>query len=227
MSNDNDFGYGEVEAVEKETSRGDKFLKIEDDKEYHLRIASKPRYVIRHFINNKFYPCTGDTCEYCGKDVKPSERVDKTAQWGWIVIDREDNKVKIFQGPNSVARALKDLSEIVSKKTGNKTWGNPTTFDIMVKKSKQASGFYKYSVNPDPDSRDELSKEELQLVKEADYNLEIDMKSSKESKHLGNYDAKPKDLETAPDNFNPEDIPADLGQEEETKKVVDENDIPF
>jgi hypothetical protein len=231
-----DYGYDQVDEVVKETSGGGKFLKIIDGHEYQLRIASKPRYVLRHFVAGKFYPHTGDECDYCGKAVKPSERVKKDAQWSWIVLDREDGQVKVFQAPNSVAIDLKSLSDIVNKRTGNKTWGDPRTFDIIVKRYKKDNGFYAWDVNPDPDSRVPITEEELALIAEADIDLDEIIARAQLSKSLGNYDQAgggAKNLETAPDlAFDPKDVPEDLGEVEAEPDDEDDSlglaeDIPF
>jgi hypothetical protein len=165
-----DYGYGEVDTVARKTSSGGKYLKLDPDREYQLRIASRPRYAIGHWINNRTQKvnCEGEECKYCGKDVK--DKVEKTAQWGWIVIDREDGKVKILQGPNSVALALKSLSELTSKTNKDKKmWGDPTTFDVLIKKEKQSSGFWKYNVNPVPENKGPMSEEEKALVEKKRY----------------------------------------------------------
>lgn len=226
-----DYGYADVDDVVKQTSGTGKFMKIEDDVIYQVRIVSKPRYVLRHFLNNKFHPHTGDDCELCGKDVKPSERVKKDAQWSWVVIDRDDNQVKIFQGPNTVARYIKALTEIINKRTGKPSWGDPQTFDITLKRFKKANGFYDYEVNGDPDSRGALSEEELAMVKEADINLDEVISRAQTSENLGNYGGGgATDLETVPDSdVNPDDIPDDLGEENEDGDSGDDvvDDIPF
>lgn len=229
---DDDFGYGEVEQVQKETSKGTNFFKLDFDKDYYLRVASKPRYSIRHWLNNKPLEHKEVDCEYCGKGV--AEPMDKVAQWVWIVIDRAEeedkNKVKVLQGPNTIALRLKELSEIEHPVSKKKTWGNPMTFDIKVRKTKKSNGFAEYSVDPDPDSRGALSEAELKLVADANIDLEKIAKQSKESKTLGDYGggAQAQDLETAPeDEINPADtVPSNLGEEE---AISDEElkDLPF
>ena len=233
MADELDYGYGVVDEVVAETSAGNKFLKLENDRQYQLRIASPPRYVLRHWTQNrtKVELCGGDECVYCGKNVKPSERLPKDAQWGWVVIDRDDNKVKILQGPNSVARFIKDLTQIINKRTNKPTWGDPRTFDIFIKKTKKANGFTEYSVEGDPDSRTPMTAEELALIAEAGIDLEKSMKSSKRSENIGNYGGgATADLETAPaeTDVDPTAIPKDLGEEKDgTNEDVNPDDIPF
>lgn len=238
-----DYGYADVDDVVKQTSSGGRFMKIEDDVVYQVRIVSKPRYVLRHFVNNKFFPHTGDDCDLCGKDVKPSDRVKKDAQWSWVVIDRDDGEVvdketgvkkgavKILQAPNSVARRLKEISEIINKRTGKPSWGDPQTFDITIKRYKKSNGFYEYDVNPDPESRGALTEEEQAMVKEADIDLDEVINRAQTSDNLGNYSGGgAKDLETAPESdVDPNDIPDDLGEDTASDDEADDvsDDIPF
>lgn len=222
-----DYGYGDVEGVVKETSSSGKYMKLEKNHKYQVRIASRPRYAIRHWVNKKPYPCTGDTCDWCKNpdaDIKK-----KTAQWGWIVIDREDGKVKILQAPNSVALRIRDLSEIVSQKTKQKMWGDPTTFDIIIEKTQVGDGPTKYTVDPDVDSRGAMTAEEVALVKKANYNLEAEIANSKVSENVGNYGEGKPSMETLPSEVNPDDIPDDLGQEKEKSEAgqTGEDDLPF
>ncbi len=223
-----DYGYGDVEGVVKETSSSS-FLKLEKNHKYQVRIASRPRYAIRHWINNKPYPCTGEVCEWC---KNPDANIKKkVAQWGWIVIDREDGKVKILQAPNSVALRIRDLSEIVSQKTKQKMWGDPTTFDIVIEKTQVGDGPTKYSVDPDVDSREAMTQEEIDLVKKANLDLEAVLTNSKVSENVGNYGGGKPSMETIPSEVNPDDIPDDLGEEkgkpEKAAETTGEDDLPF
>lgn len=220
-------GYGEVDEVVKQTSKGGKFMRIDEDKQYQFRIVSKPKYKIRHYMGKGAKPayqdCGGDDCQWCGKQVAKENRLDKDAQWAWIVIDREDGQVKVFQGTNAVARRIRDLAEIVdvAKEPIN---GDPRTWDVMFKKFKGTNGFTDYSIEPHPKKRGELTAEEQAAVQTANIDLETVMKGGKDSQHLGNYDGQQRSLETAPeDDVKPSDIPDNLGEDED----VDAEDIPF
>lgn len=206
-----DFGYGSVDDVQRQTSGGGRYLRPELDKPLQIRITSKPKYAIRHWDDRakKFLDHTDENCRVCGKGVKNPLKRD--AQWYWIVIDREDEKVKILQGPNTIARHFKDISELKDR-TGALVWGNPITYDVTILKFLKSNGFTDYKVDPLPNTKRDLIEEELAKIKDADYNLEQEIENSKSSKNLGNYGGG--DLETAPDeSVNPDDIPKDLGEE--------------
>lgn len=221
-----DYGYGEVDAVVKKTSSGGKYLKLELDKKYQVRIASRPRYTIRHWVNQKPQPCGGDNCAWCNDS--DAEIRKKSAQWGWIVIDRADNKVKILQAPNSVAMRIRDLANLMSQKTGKPIWGDPTTWDVIIEKTQQGDAPVKYSVEGDVESREPLTEEEKQLVIESNYNLEKEMTDSKTSEHVGNYgdNATKPNMETAPEDGESiaDSIPDNLGEETGSEG---EDDLPF
>lgn len=216
----NPYGYGEVEDVMKQTSSQGKFLQFrkgDNGRQIQVRIASEPRYVIQHWLlgsDGKSRPavCEGKTCSYCGDEVPSGERLEKKSRWAWVVIDREDNKPKIFMGPNSIALRLKELSELISAKTQKPTWGDPRNFDVTITYIEKPNGFGEYKIEPDPESRGPLTDEENQLVEKSNYNLEEELKSSKKSKHLGSYGAA--EIETAP--TTEEDVP-----------VSTDDDIPF
>lgn len=235
---DSNYGYDDVENVAKQTSSGGKYLKLEDGREYQLRIVSEPKYVINHWMQSGSKQvsvvCTGKTCEYCGEGVDKSERLDKTAKWGWVVIDREDNKVKILQGPNKVALDLKTISSLVNKKTGKKQWGDPRTFDITIKKEKQGN-FTKYTITPLPGDLGPIDASERAMVDAASIDLVKELKGGKKSDNLGNYSGA-KNLETAPDDAGQDTdtsaIPKDVesatgGDDEDNQESVSADDIPF
>ena len=188
-------------------------------------MASAPRYVNQHWITDnsgKQTPvnCTGKDCAYCGDAVPAKEKIDKTAKWGWIVIDREDGEVKMFTGPTLIARSIKELSELVDKKSGKPVWGNPLTFDIQIERTEEPGKSY-YKVAPMPEGMGtELTAEEIKAVAECGIDLATELQSSKESKHVGAYGAS--ELETAPEEEIT--IPDDLG-EEGGKRT--EEEMPF
>ncbi len=220
-----DFGYGDVDDVQKQTSSGGKYLKLEYDKTVQVRVTDKPKYAIRHWndIQKKFFPHNEPKCEFCGEGVKAP--LKKDAQWYWVVIDREDERVKILQGPNGVARALKDLSELRDK-TKTLVWGNPITFDVMITRYKKDNGFTDYKVEPLPNTKRPMNDEEVKKIKEAAIDLAKEVEKSKTSEHMGNYGGSPS-METAPadERVNPEDIPANLG--ETGGENIGPDDIPF
>lgn len=216
----NAYGYGEVDEVVKQTSSQGKYLQFrkgDNGRSIQIRIASEPRYVLHHWVlgdDNKKRPviCEGENCAYCGSSVPDGERIEKKSRWAWIVIDREDGRPKVFMGPNSIALRLRDLSELISAKTKNPIWGDPRTFDVTITYIEKSNGFGEYKIEPDPDSRGELTEEEKKLVDSCGYNLEEELKGSKKSENVGNYGDEEK-IETAPegntseDDFDDEDIP--------------------
>lgn len=225
----NDFGYGEVDIVVKQQGGGKylNFKKGDKGRIIQIRVASEPRYVNQHWITDvsgKQTPinCEGDACPYCGKAVLPKDKLQKVAKWGWIVIDREDEEVKIFTGPTQIARAIKDISELRNMKPPkNLMWGNPLTYDLQIERTEiPGAGYYK--VTPVVEGKGELTPEEVKKVADCGFDLVTEIKGSKKSDNTGAYGGK-KSLETAPgkEDINPDDIPANLGED----NVVD--DIPF
>lgn len=202
----NPYGYGDVEDVVKQTSSQGKFLQFkkgDNGRQIQIRIASEPRYIIQHWLlgsdgKNRPVICEGKTCAYCGDEVPSGERLEKKSRWAWIVIDRADNKAKVFMGPNSIALRMRDLSELISAKTHKPIWGDPRTFDVSITYTEKSSGFGEYKIEPDPDSRSPLTDEENKLVEASGYNLEEELKGSKKSEHVGKYGAS--EIENAPDN---------------------------
>ena len=212
----NDYGYGAVDEVVKETGGSNRYLTLQYDKPVSLRITCEPKYVLRHYLTEtrKYAPHTGEKCELCDKGNK------KSAQWGWIVIDRTDKQVKIFKAPNQVALEIRDITKLIGRDK-QPVWGDPRTFDIKVTKKKAANGFDEYSVEPDANNVEPLTAAEKHIVAEANLDLEKDMQGSKNSEHVGNYGGAT-NLETAPDGgVDPNDIPDNLGQEE------GEDGLPF
>lgn len=242
-----DYGYGDVEKVAKETSQNNKYLTLKDGVKHRLRIASRPMYSFRHFLKASadmpkggYVPCEGkkDECKLCKAGN------NKTAQWGWIVIDRAANyndpetkdAVKVWKESQQPAFLIRDISELLDRNK-QPVWGDPTTFDIIVKKKKKDNGAFGFdwTIEPDADHAQPLTDEEKKMVEDANYDLTKELANSKYSEHVGNYGgARPSDMETAPEephegDVRPEDIPDDLGEPKKTKKEdeVDVDDIPF
>lgn len=195
----NEFGYDIVNEIPTATSKYLSFKKGDQGKTIQIRLVSEPRYILQHWImgdNGKQTPvnCIGEKCPYCGKSVPPKEKLKKVAKWGWIVIDREDNKVKIFTGPTLIARSIKEISELKDMRTKKLLWGNPLLYDIQITRTEEPGASY-YKVVPIGVGRGELSKEEKKAVVDANYNLEEELKGAKKSKNTGNYT---EDLETVP-----------------------------
>lgn len=236
-----DYGYNDVEAVAEETKKNsNKYLTFEKGKSqtFTIRIASRPKYVIRHWADNKplvHEPGTEkddkgnliNKCQYCGDQIPQKDRFDKVAQWAWIVIDREDEGVKIFKAPNGVALRIKELSGLISKKTEKPIWGDPQNWDVIITRNYE-NGRYSYEIDGDVESREPMTDEEKKAVVEAGYDLSKELQGGKESNHVGNYSATP-DMETAPDTetVDPKDIPDNLGKEDGDTEEVSDEDIPF
>lgn len=221
----NPYGYDVVNEVSTGSSKYLSFRKGDLGRIIQVRLVGAPVYVNQHWITDskgKQTPinCKGENCSYCGKDVPPKEKIDKVAKWGWIVIDREDGNVKVFTGPTLIARRIKEISELVDKKSGKPIWGNPLTYDIQIERTEEPGGSY-YKVNPMPEGKGtDLTEEEKEKVKKANYDLKEEIEGGRESKNTGNYGAP--EMETAPDTVI--DVPEDLGEE---KGDVKPEDIPF
>jgi hypothetical protein len=196
---DDSYGYGDVDKVSA-SGRYLSFGKGDKGRTIQVRLTSRPKYVLQHWIGpeggRKVVKCEGDDCKYCGKDVPPKERVRKDARWGWIVIDREidlnkgvpikEPKVKLFTGPTLIAKKIKKLAE-------NKQWGNPLLYDIVIERTEDPGAAY-YEVTPVPDGKGkEITKKEKEAVKVAGFDLEAELEGGMDSDNTGSYKAE--DLE--------------------------------
>ena len=214
----NAYGYDAVNDV----STGGKYLNFKQGdkgKVIQIRLVSEPRYINQHWITDvkgkqSAITCDGDGCNYCGVDVPRKEKLKKTAKWGWIVIDREDGEVKVFTGPTLIARAIKDVTELVNKKNETVMWGDPTTYDFQIERTEQPGAAY-YKVTPVVGTKEPLSEAEQKAVEDASFNLEEELESSKKSDNTGNYSKDKPNMETAPEKDEDVEVPEDLGKGDE------------
>ena len=218
---DNKYGYDVVNEVSS-AARYLAFKKGDKGRIIQIRLVSAPKYVNQHWITDnqgKQSPvnCEGEDCQYCGKSVAVKEKIKKTAKWGWIVIDRDDGEVKLFTGPTLIARSIKEVSELVDKKTKKPVWGNPLTFDIQIERTEVPGASY-YKVTPMPDGKGEpLTTEEQKLVDDCTIDLVEELQGGQDSKNVGNYQNQ--DLETAPEEII---IPDEIDDGDSKKE-----DLPF
>lgn len=105
------------------------FLKISDGDSVKLRIASEPAIFNQEFTND------GETTV--------------STKFAWTVWNRGEKKAQVFNGGKSIYNQIADLVE---------EWGEPTEFDITVKRTGQMLET-RYSVTPAPKSVD-LTKDE-------------------------------------------------------------------
>lgn len=218
QDNKNPYGYDIVDEIPTASGKYLSFRKGDKGKTIQVRIASEPRYILQHWVygnDGKQTPinCKGKDCPYCGESVPPKEKLQKVAKWGWIVIDRQDEMVKVFTGPTLIARSVKEISELVNMKTKAVLWGSPLLFDIQITRTEEPGASY-YKVTP-IGPVGEMDEEEKQKVKDAGYDLATELEGSQKSEDTGKYPAK--DLETAPDEEI--QVPDDLGEEAEEDKI--------
>jgi len=108
---------------------GGLYLKLSDGESVKLRIASEPVIFTQEFNNDG--------------------EVTVSTKFAWTVWNRNEKKAQVFNGGKSIYNQIADLVE---------EWGEPTTFDLTVKRTGQMLET-RYSVNPAPKSID-LTKEE-------------------------------------------------------------------
>jgi len=88
---------------------------------------------------------------------------DKEKQmFAWLVIDREDGKVKVFQSGVSVYLQIRNFAT-------NDDWGDPEKYDFTVERTEASTASY-YAVTPSP-KHSELTDEEKAAVKECKIDL--------------------------------------------------------
>ena len=105
-------------------SDGGLYLKIQDGESVKIRIASEPALFTQEFNND------GETTV--------------STKFAWTVWNRNEKKAQVYSGGKSVYNQIADLVE---------EWGEPTTFDITVKRT-GAMLETRYSVTPAPKSVD-------------------------------------------------------------------------
>lgn len=212
----NPYGYDAVDEVPVSGGRYLSFGKGDKGRVIQMRLASEPVYILNHWVlgsDGRSTPivCKGEDCPYCKEDIPPKERLKKVSLWGWVVIDREDNGVKLFSGPFTIASQIKEISELVDKKTGKPVWGNPTLYDIQIERTEEPGKNY-YRVTPMPEGKGkEITKEEKEAVESADIKLKEELIGSKKSDNTGNYsgdaEVEPKRGQEPAEEVDPSDIP--------------------
>jgi hypothetical protein len=106
------------------------YLKLQDGDSAKVRIASEPAIFTQEFNNEG--------------------EITLSTKFAWVVWNRADKKAQVFNGGKSIYNQIADLVE---------EWGEPTTFDITVKRTGQMLET-RYSVNPAPKSQDLTDEEQ-------------------------------------------------------------------
>lgn len=87
---------------------------------------------------------------------KNTGQVTTSEKYAWLVIDRADGKVKVFQ-------CGKDIWKKVSALVKNPDWGSPLTYDLTITRlGLNPQNFY--DVAPSPNNKGEITEEEKQQV---------------------------------------------------------------
>ena len=106
-----------------------------------------------------------------------SEYEGKTReQFAWLVIDRSDNSVKVFNSSISVYLSIKGYAEA-------EDWGDPTQYDISIERTEESTANY-YKVIPSP-KHSPLTEEELKLVENSHLDLKGLVGKGKGTKTFG------------------------------------------
>ena len=228
IAQSNPYGYDIVNEI----PIGDgKYLSLkEKDQSVQIRLVSMPVYIKRYWITSpsgKKQPVIvekGQPDPYGGKDVPVGERLDADYRFGWIVIDREGNQVKIFQASKSVAFKIKAVSELTDK-LGNIIWGDPNGYDLLITRTEQKGPNY-YSLDALPHTRTPVTPEEQKMVVDANIDLLAEMKGSRKAKSSSHNTASPAGLETVPQQRQnnvvqqqPQVQPQQVQPQEQTQQV--------
>lgn len=167
---------------------GGKYLSLKTDgDQVTVRIASTPKHGVQHWIevDGKRSPmaCSNDVdCLFCGDKIPKEKKVDKSPVFAWVVIDRKDGKVKIFNASSvTIYRRIKALAL-------DEEWGDPQTYDIRIERTgKKGPDFYR--VVPLPRTLDKpITDEEKAAIKEADYNLDEEIEGGSDTSTFGSGD---------------------------------------
>lgn len=132
---------------------GTPFLKLKTG-ENKVRIVDLPFETQIHWEDTidgakKKVICPGAGCPICKEGHIPQKRFQV------LVLDREDNKIKILEGGVSIFKQIKELAM-------DTDYGDPTLYDIKIKKEGQGRET-KYSVLASP-NKSQLTAEEKELV---------------------------------------------------------------
>ena len=79
-------------------------------------------------------------------------------RYSWVVFNRDESKPQVYTAGISVYRQIADLTD---------EWGEPTEFDVTIKRTGSGMNDTEYSVVPVKTSVD-LTKDELDEVKKVD-----------------------------------------------------------
>jgi hypothetical protein len=137
-------------------SEGGLFFKFEDDKQYDLRLLTEP------VVFNTFF-----------KDKVSGEETTST-KYAWLAWDSTEKAVKVVQLPVTGYQK-------VAAYAADDEWGDPTRYNLKMKRFKKANGFYDYDVVPSPNKTDvpEAVKEAAaphdlkKLMEDSEYNSNV------------------------------------------------------
>lgn len=125
----------------------------------NIRIASEP--FIRLKIWDKDNESFMDAEEVSGlstdelNDIKDNDSYKVSAEYSWVVIDREDKEAKVYSASPSI------FSKIAQYKKNSK-WGDPSGYDLEIVRTEKSPAEY-YTVTPDP-NKSKLTDRELELA---------------------------------------------------------------
>lgn len=120
-------------------------------------------------------------------------------RYSWIVFNRDESKAQVYSAGVQVFTGVADLVE---------EWGEPTEFDIVVKRTGSGMNDTSYSVTPVKTSND-LTKDELEQV------AKVNLVEAIKGKMLADYEKdgvlpNPVNTETVPNEQVPEFSEADV-----------------
>lgn len=114
------------------------YLKLQDGDSVKLRIASDPAISSKEFTNQE----TGE--------------VSVSTRYAWTIWNRNEDKAQVFEAGKSIFNQLADLIE---------EWGEPTSFDVTIKRTGSGLTDTRYSVTPSPKSSDLTPDQEAECGK--------------------------------------------------------------
>jgi hypothetical protein len=146
-----------------------KYLKLKDkgDK-VKVRLLCEPYREPRVWdeLNKKFYERDQIVAMSKSEWVDVMRTPDFTVNevFYWIVIDRADNKTKLFGATGGVYKKIKKFAT-------TDEWGDPTTYDFVIERTEQPGNSY-YQVDPLP-NKSRLTEEDLGRLGEIDIAKEV------------------------------------------------------
>lgn len=142
---------------------GGKFMKLGANETYRVRPVHKPIRFFKFYNDHPkgFRSATVENPDsHPVKDIHPEVRIGR--RYAIVVIDRDDNKMKILEGPVSIFEEFKKFYDITKEEPGGNAGGDFTIEVVCPNNKKDRDTSYVVSF----DGKAPFSEEERALITE-------------------------------------------------------------